>query len=325
MLYGDGGAGKTTLTIDGLFHLAGARDWIGLEVNRPVRTLMIENEDRAMFRHVIGQKIDSFGDYEAASRLAILSEPWGEFTLSNVWHRAELARGVLETDAEVVAGWDHSRQSGRSAEGRRTRFRRFRRCSSTSERAASRCVWLVHHENKSGDVSGAWERVPDTLVHVQGVGNGHTRIVFRKARWSSEFHGRSIALSWEDGRTFSVVEDVVRDLYAEILDAFRDSDEWRTYKEVATLVRCRPGESKSVLARADTPRRPNVRGRASRSPAERSMLAPQVGHDPESRSRSLEPERWVRILITASSRRPIGQGADAWMSTGGVAEGTGGV
>jgi hypothetical protein len=45
MVYGDGGAGKTTLTLDLGFHFAaGAPSWLGIRIARPVRVLMIENE-----------------------------------------------------------------------------------------------------------------------------------------------------------------------------------------------------------------------------------------------------------------------------------------
>ena len=51
-------------------------------------------------------------------------------------------------------------------------------------------VVLVHHENKGGQVSGAWEGAGDTLCHVQGQGHGRTRLFFQKARWASEQHAR---------------------------------------------------------------------------------------------------------------------------------------
>ena len=57
-------------------------------------------------------------------------------------------------------------------------------------------VWLIHHENRAGQVSGAWERVPDTLMHVTSRGNGHMRIFWQKARWSSELHGTTMHLAW---------------------------------------------------------------------------------------------------------------------------------
>ena len=53
--------------------------------------------------------------------------------------------------------------------------------------AAASAVVLIHHENKGGAVSGAWEGVGDTLFHVQGQGHGRTRLFIRwKARWSSD-------------------------------------------------------------------------------------------------------------------------------------------
>ena len=51
MVYGDGGAGKTTLCIDLACHLAAGDDWLGMPVARPVRVLLVENEGpRPLFR-----------------------------------------------------------------------------------------------------------------------------------------------------------------------------------------------------------------------------------------------------------------------------------
>ena len=44
-------------------------------------------------------------------------------------------------------------------------------------------VVLIHHENKAGAVSGAWEGSGDTLLHVESAGNGHTVLHVQKARW----------------------------------------------------------------------------------------------------------------------------------------------
>jgi hypothetical protein len=63
---------------------------------------------------------------------------------------------------------------------------------------------LIHHENKGGEVSGAWEGATDTLAHVQARGNGHTAVVWRKARWASELHGRTWKLDWRDGEGFEL-------------------------------------------------------------------------------------------------------------------------
>ncbi len=86
-------------------------------------------------------------------------------------------------------------------------------------------VVIVHHENRAGQVSGAWEGVTDALVHVQGQGHGRTRVFWQKQRWSSELHGTTTQLVWSDGESF-VVEDkpeVTEDTIAtDIIEAVRD-------------------------------------------------------------------------------------------------------
>src|SRR5579862_7534833 len=44
MVFGDGGAGKTTLVFDLGCHLAAGEDWLGIPVPRPVAVLIIEAE-----------------------------------------------------------------------------------------------------------------------------------------------------------------------------------------------------------------------------------------------------------------------------------------
>lgn len=249
LMYGDGGAGKTTLAIDGAFHLAAARPWLGLAVARPVRSLIIENEGpRGKFRQILGAKRDSWSP-TLNGEIHVLEEPWSRVTIADAGHRAGIAEAVnlLEVDLIVLGPLATVGMVGGGTPDEISAFEaKLRELRSLVARPVA--FWIIHHENKSGDVSGAWERVPDTLVHIQTAGNGHTRLVFRKARWSSENHGRSLNLIWGEGRSFEVVEERVRDLYDETLAAFREVDEWRTFKEVATLVKCRPGEAKSVLA-----------------------------------------------------------------------------
>jgi AAA domain len=249
LMYGDGGAGKTTLAIDGAFHLAGARPWLGLEVARPVRSLVIENEGpRGKFRQTLNAKAETWSS-SVDEEIHVLSEPWSRVTLAAPEHRAGIAEAAneLEVDVIVLGPLATVGMVGGGTPDEVSAFEsKLRELRALIARPVA--FWIVHHENKAGDVSGAWERVPDTLVHVQAAGNGHTRLVFRKARWSSEFHGRSLNLTWQEGRTFEVVEEAGRDLWDETLEAFRSDDAWRTFHEVAKLVKCRPSEAKSVLA-----------------------------------------------------------------------------
>ena len=90
-------------------------------------------------------------------------------------------------------------------------------------------ILLIHHENKGGAVSGAWEGAGDTLLHVQGAGNGHTIAHIQKARWDSERHGRTLHLAWAEGESFTVEGD--RDYVAELTELLSDG-RWRTIKEM---------------------------------------------------------------------------------------------
>lgn len=65
---------------------------------------------------------------------------------------------------------------------------------------------LIHHENRAGTVSGAWEGAVDTLLHVQAQGHGQTRVHVQKARWSSTHHKTSLQLAWADGEGFELVD-----------------------------------------------------------------------------------------------------------------------
>jgi hypothetical protein len=65
---------------------------------------------------------------------------------------------------------------------------------------------FVHHENKAGTVSGAWEGASDTLAHVVGLGHGATRLEWEKVRWGSSLHGRAWKLVWAEGESFELDE-----------------------------------------------------------------------------------------------------------------------
>lgn len=249
LMYGDGGAGKTTLTIDGVFNLAAGRPWLGLETPRPVRSVVIENEGpRGMFRRRLDEKAEAFG-HDVDDAIRVFEEPWSQFTLKDADLRYQLAELVDGENLDLVVLGPIA-TVGMVGGGTPDEVSVFEGYVRAFRDLVSRPValWLIHHENKAGDISGAWERVPDTLVHVQAVGNGHTKVVWRKARWSSELHGTTVDLTWSEGRSFAVVEEVIRDMYADVLEAFRHADAWRTYKEVAKLSSIRETEAKSVLA-----------------------------------------------------------------------------
>jgi len=291
LMYGDGGAGKTTLTIDGVAHLGAGIPWLGIEVDRPVTTLMIENEGpRGKFRAKLAQKMASWNGHPPyAANVQVMEDPWTMFTLREEDHRMALASAVerLAIDLVVMGPLVTLGMVGGGTPDEVQDFERLIRITRTlTERAFA--LWVVHHENKSGDVSGAWERVPDALVHVQAQGNGHTKVHFRKARWSDRDHGRSVNLTWVvESRSFTVAEEKTYDVYAEIATLFTEQDDWRTAKEVAVALgrnedKCRKALKDMVARpRSDHDARPLLAHRRGREGAPTAQLYRLYEGDPK--------------------------------------------
>jgi hypothetical protein len=211
MAYGDGGAGKTTLSNDLAFHLAAGDDWLGIPVPKPRRVLMIENEGpRPLFRAKLRRKLEGWQGSPLEERLLVWEQPWARFSFADEEHRVALADLVHGHAVDVVIVGPLSR-IGMNEAGTLQEVRDFQLLVDDVRRRAARPVafWVVHHENKGGKVSGAWEGSGDTLLHVQAEGNGRTRVFVQKARWASSFHGTTLHLLWTDGEGFTLGDDTV--------------------------------------------------------------------------------------------------------------------
>jgi hypothetical protein len=206
MFYGDGGAGKTTLAIDLACHLAAGDDWLGVPVARPVRVLLVENEGpRPLFRLKLRRKRDNWGGSPIGDRIMVLEAPWGRINFSDAECRDRLTAAIREHEIDVVIVGPVTR-SGMNEAGTLQEVRDFMALVDDVRTLSVRhvVVVLIHHENKGGQVSGAWEGAGDTLFHVQAQGHGRTRLYVQKARWSSEQHGTTMQLLWADGDGFTV-------------------------------------------------------------------------------------------------------------------------
>jgi hypothetical protein len=235
MLYGDGGAGKTTLSIDFAFHLASGTDWLGMPVPQPARVLLIESEGpRPLFRAKLKRKLEAWSGVPIAGRVLVFEEPWAEFSFAADAWRAKLADVVKGQEIDVLIAGPLVRL-GMDAAGTLQEVRAFTALVADVRRQSERAltVVIVHHENKSGLVSGAWEGAGDTLLHVQAGGNGHTIVFIRKARWDSTRHGKTLHLAWTEGESFRLEGD--RDYLAEIVELLSDGA-WRTAKEIGAPV-----------------------------------------------------------------------------------------
>lgn len=235
MVYGDGGAGKTTLTIDLACHLAAGQQWVGIPVLAPARVLLIENEGpRALLRRKLNRKVRAWKGSPLQGRISVVGEPWGEFTFADRDWRDELVAAVGEYQIDVLIAGPLTRL-GMDAAGTLQEVAAFMGHVAEVRRRSGRplTVILVHHENKGGTVSGAWEGAGDTLLHVQAAGNGHTVLNVQKARWASEYHGKTLRLAWADGEGFTVGSDSDRDIAAEIEELLASDGLWRTVREIA--------------------------------------------------------------------------------------------
>jgi AAA domain len=225
LFYGTGGSGKTTLVIDLAFHLGHGRAWQGIEIPQACTVALVENEGpRGPFRRKIRAKIEAAGD--PGERLLVLEEPWAELDFRQETARDALAELVVVKAIDVLAVGPVA-TLGMVGGGTIEEVRGFAALVEQMRRQIDRplAIILVHHDNKAGSVSGAWEGVPDTLVHVQEQGHGHTRVFWEKARWASALHKTTWTLLWRDGEGFEreekpeITEDTIADeLLASVLE-----------------------------------------------------------------------------------------------------------
>jgi AAA domain-containing protein len=208
MFYGDGGAGKTTLAIDLACHLAAGDSWLALPVAKQSNVLLIENEGaRPLFRAKLRRKSEAWTGSPLRGRIRVFEHPWAWFTFADGAKREALAAKLGELEIDVLVVGPVTR-SGMDQAGTLQDVRDFTVLVGELRRLSGRrlTVVLIHHENKGGQVSGAWEGAGDTLLHVQGQGHGRTRLVVQKARWSSAHHATSLPLVWTEGEGFDVEE-----------------------------------------------------------------------------------------------------------------------
>ena len=211
MVYGADGSGKSTWTIDGLAHLAAGREWLGIPVPRPVRFCIVENEGPPdLFQRKLEAKIASWDGPDFAHNLFAFQGPWGEFTFADAEAREALVAFCEEHAIDVVTA-NPTLGLGVAASGRPDETQAFVDWLGECGLKAERAFWLLHHENKSGQISGDWGRHPDTKVQLQPDGNHpRTKLEWSKTRWAtlpSETIAKAVMLEWiVETQGYSVTE-----------------------------------------------------------------------------------------------------------------------
>ncbi len=228
VVYGTGGAGKTTLVLDLAVHLAAGEPWLGLVTPpRPLRIVWIENEGpRPMFRLKLREKLAAWTGGSLARRIHIHEHPWGRFNFRDAACQEALVQHLRDAEADVLVVGPVAK-IGMQGGGTADEITEFMQLVENVQAGAGGrvAVVLIHHENRAGQVSGAWEGFPDSLVHVQAQGHGRTRLYWQKTRWSSTLHGTATNLLWADGYSFTAEarEDVTEETIADgILAAVRE-------------------------------------------------------------------------------------------------------
>lgn len=203
LLYGDGGAGKSTLTIDAVAHLAAGRDWLNITVPRPVRTLLIENEGSAgLFQTKLQDKVDQWDcSYNWRENVFVYAEPWGGFTFADPAMREQLRMvcAVYQIDLIVANPLFGIGGPGSGKPEETSLFVDW--LKEAGLWTGGPALWLLHHENKLGQVSGDWARQPDTVISLEQDGDApRSKLTWEKVRWTGtppEGWRKKILLDWE--------------------------------------------------------------------------------------------------------------------------------
>jgi hypothetical protein len=188
LMYGDGGSGKSTLTLDAVAHLAAGRDWLGIPVARASRVLMIENEGAAqLFQAKLADKAEQWdADPAWLENVRVYADPWGSFTFANPHTREALQRICDEEGVDLVVA-NPLFGVGGPGSGRPDETSAFIDwLKELGLGLGGPAVWLLHHENKLGQVSGDWNRQPDTLISLVRDGDmPATKLKWEKTRWAN--------------------------------------------------------------------------------------------------------------------------------------------
>jgi AAA domain/RepB DNA-primase from phage plasmid len=240
VIFGKGGGGKTTLINDISCHLSTGTDWQGLKAPKARRVAVVESDGpRGRFRRKIRAKLAAWTGDDPGDNLVFLTEPWGQLKLSREDHRAALAAYINEHKVDVlVAGPIVS--IGMIGGGTPDEVAAFEAHLQALRGLLDRplLVVLLHHTNQRGQISGAWDRVPDTLMFVVNTGKS-TRLVWQKARDSSTLHAASWKLKWAEGMSFELDDspDVTEDDIEEAILAAVAANPGKSWTAVAKPVK----------------------------------------------------------------------------------------
>jgi DNA-binding transcriptional ArsR family regulator len=199
---GEGGAGKTTVTLDAIAHFATGAPWLGVPIGAPLRIGIIENEGpQAPFVAKVNRYAEAWEGDDFLERTFFLTEPWARFTLTDDGLRAALRGAVEELELDMLV-CDPLGRFGIAGVGSPEETRAFLGLLGDVGCQRDVAFWLLHHINKSRQrsivqaLSGDWGGHPDLILGVEHEeGQRITKLTYGKVRWGDAGR-RPALLAW---------------------------------------------------------------------------------------------------------------------------------
>lgn len=216
ILGGEGGATKTTLTLDAIAHICSGTDWLGYPTSRPVRALIIENEGpRSQFRNKLRAKAESWPGDDFHTNVYIWEEPWATFNFSYPQHRQHLIDFTTDRQIDLVVAdpLDSLGVEGAGTPENTRTFIGYLKDCGLHDPQRPLAFWILHHYNKvpGGTIiqrlSGAWGGHPDAVLGLE-LGEGQTtKLTWGKLRHATPPKDKTVILAWDlETRGFTPLE-----------------------------------------------------------------------------------------------------------------------
>ena len=196
ILAGDGGAGKSTLSLHAVAHLASGTDWFGLGVPRPLRVGVIENEGpKEPFIAKVQRFADNWPGPDFLGNCFFQDSPWGSFSLADEGLRSEIRSFVADERIDLVVAGPLG-ELGVEGVGSPEETRVFLELLVATGYKTACAWWLLHHLNRQKQLSGDWRGHPDLILEIEQEGRQRrSKLSFTKVRYGDQ--GRKpLILEW---------------------------------------------------------------------------------------------------------------------------------
>jgi hypothetical protein len=242
IVYGPEGSGKSTFSIDAMALLASGSDWLGIDVARPVRFCIVENEGGAgLFQQKLADRAQHWGEPDNwLDNVFVFAEPWGAFSFAHADHRQQLREFCIDQDVDIVLA-NPLLGVGARGSGKPDETSAFIEALKEIGLWKDLGFWLLHHENKVGQISGDWGRHPDLLISLARDGDAaRTKLHWQKTRWvtlPTDERPLTQLLGWKPEHHGYELLDVTMiavsdDEILERVDAYLDEHPWTSKTKI---------------------------------------------------------------------------------------------